>query len=294
MRKSIGFCLLWLLVAGPTLAQQKKLKVLISADMEGVGGVSTWAVQAAPAGREYEKFRRLMTLEVNAAVAGAAEAGASEIVVADSHGDGQNIDIELLDKRATLIRAWPRPLQMMQGVDAGCGAVVFVGYHAREGTAEAILAHTFTGTMVVKLNGVEVPEAGFNAAIAGDFGVPVVFVSGDQTIAQESRELLGPIETAVVKRAIGFNAAEMMPPEESQRLIREGVKRGVERRAEIKPYRISHPVKLEVRFNDAVVAEIASYLPGVERPTGNTVIFTGRDMVEVSKFKAVLTNLRAH
>lgn len=294
MRKSICFCLLSLLVAGATLAQQKKLKVLISADMEGVGGVSTWAVQAAPGGREYEKFRRLMTLEVNAAVAGAAEAGAGEIVVADSHGDGQNIDIELLDKRATLIRAWPRPLQMMQGVDAGCGAVVFVGYHAREGAAEGILAHTFTGTMVVKLNGVEVPEAGFNAAIAGDFGVPVVFVSGDQTIAQETRELLGPIETAVVKHAIGFNAAEMMPPEESQRLIREGVKRGVERRAEIKPYRISHPVKLEVRFNDAVVAEIASYLPGVERPTGNTVVFTGRDMVEVSKFKAVLTNLRAH
>ena len=293
MRKSICFCLLWLLIAASTVAQQKKLKVLISADMEGVGGVSTWAVQAAPAGREYEKFRRLMTLEVNAAVTGASEAGAGEIIVVDSHGDGQNIDIELLDKRAKLIRAWPRPLQMMQGVDAGCDAVVFVGYHAREGAAEGILAHTFTGTMVVKLNGVEVPEAGFNAAIAGDFGVPVVFVSGDQTIAQEARELLGPIEAAVVKRAIGFNAAEMLPPEESQRLIREGVKRGIERRAEIKPYKIAHPVKLEVRFNEAEVAEIASYLPGVERPTGNTVVFTGRDMVEVSKFKAVLTNLRA-
>src|SRR5437867_11567923 len=98
MRKSICFCLLWLLMAGPTVSQQKKLKVLISADMEGIGGVSTWAVQAAPAGREYEKFRRLMTMEVNAAVAVAVEAGAGEIIVADSHGDGQNIDIELLDK----------------------------------------------------------------------------------------------------------------------------------------------------------------------------------------------------
>lgn len=294
MRKLVCLCVVFLLATGLAQAQQKKLKVLISADMEGVGGVSTWSVQAAPAGREYEKFRRLMTLEVNAAIAGAAEAGATEFIVADSHGDGQNIDIELLDKRAKLIRAWPRPLQMMQGVDSGCGAAIFVGYHAREGAAEGILSHTFTGTMVVKLNGVEVPEAGFNAAIAGDFGVPVVFVSGDQTIAQEARELLGPIETAVVKRAIGFNAAEMIAPEESQRLIREGVKRGVERRAETKPYKISHPVKLEVRFNDAVVAEIASYLPGVERPTGNTVVFMGRDMVEVSKLKAVLTNLRAH
>jgi len=293
MRRLMNFCVLLLLAAGPVHAQQKGLKVLISADMEGVGGVSTWVVQAGSKGREYEKFRRLMTLEVNAAIAGAADAGATEFIVGDSHGDGQNIDIELLDKRARLIRAWPRPLEMMQGVDSTCGAVIFVGYHAREGVAEGVLAHTFTGTVVVKLNGVELPEAGFNAAIAGDFGVPVVFVSGDQTIAQEARDLLGPIETAAVKHAIGFNAAEMMPPEESQRLIREGVKRGVERRTEIKPYRISHPVKLEIRFNETVIAELASYLPGVERPSGNTIVFTGRDMTEVSKFNAVVTSLRS-
>lgn len=293
MCKLMRFCVLFLVAAGPVQAQQNKLKVLISADMEGVGGVSTWAVQAGSKGREYEKFRRLMTLEVNAAISGAAEAGATEFIVGDSHGDGQNIDIELLDKRARLIRAWPRPLDMMQGVDSTCDAAIFVGYHAREGAAEGVLAHTFTGAMVVRLNGVEVPEAGFNAAIAGDFGVPVVFVSGDQTIAQEVRELLGPIETAVVKHAIGFNAAEMMAPEESQRLIREGVKRGVERRGEIKPYKISHPVKLEIRFNDATIAELASYLTGVERPSGNTIVFTGRDMTEVSKFNAVVTNLRS-
>jgi len=293
VRRLMRSGVLFLLAVGSLHAQQKKLKVLISADMEGVGGVSTWAVQASSKGREYEKFRRLMTLEVNAAIAGAAEAGAAEFIVGDSHGDGQNIDIELLDKRARLIRAWPRPLEMMQGVDSACDAAIFVGYHAREGAADGVLAHTFTGTMVVKLNGVEVPEAGFNAAIAGDFGVPVVFVSGDQTIAEEARELLGRIETAAVKRAIGFNAAEMMSPEESQRLIREGVKRGVERRAEIKPYRISHPVKLEIRFNDTVTAELASYLPGVERPRGNTIVFTGRDMSEVSKFNAVVTSLRS-
>jgi len=293
MHKLMSLCVLFLLAAGPVHAQQEKLKVLISADMEGVGGVSTWVVQADSKGREYEKFRRLMTLEVNAAIAGAAEAGATDIIVGDSHGDAQNIDIELLDKRARLIRAWPRPLGMMQGIDSTCDAVVFVGYHAREGAAEGVLAHTFTGTVVVKLNGVDVPEAGFNAAIAGDFGVPVVFISGDQTIAQEARELLGPIETAVVKHAIGFNAADMMPPEESQRLIREGVKRGVQRRAEIKPYKISHPVKLEIRFNNVVIAELASYLPGVQRPSGNTIVFTGRDMTEVMKFATVVMSLRS-
>jgi len=284
MRRLMGLCVIILLTAGSVQAQQKKLKVLISADMEGIGGVSTWEVQADPKGREYEKFRRLMTQEVNAAIAGAVGAGATEVLVADSHGDGQNIDIELLDKRAKLIRAWPRPLGMVQGIDSTFDAVVFVGYHAREGVAEAVLAHTDNGRVVVKLNGVEVPEAGFEGAIAGDFGVPVVFLSGDQTICQEARELLGAIEIAAVKHAIGFYSAEMLPPEESQRLIREGVRRGVERRAEIRPYKISHPVKLEVRFNDVVIAELVSYLPGVERTSGNTIVFTGPDMTEVSKF----------
>ena len=292
MRRLTGICVFILLAAGSLPAQQKKLKVLISADMEGVGGVSTWEVQADPKGREYEKFRQLMTLEVNAAIAGAVEAGATDVLVADSHGDGQNIDMELLDKRARLIRAWPRPLGMVEGIDATFGAVVFIGYHAGEGGAEAVLAHTDTGTIVVKLNGVEVPEAGFNAAIAGDFGVPVVFLSGDQTICQKARELFGPIETADVKRAIGFYSAEMRPAEESQRMIREGVRRGVERRGEIKPYKIAHPIKLEIRFNEIVIAEVASYLPGVERPSGNSVLFTGRDMTEVNKFITVVEYLK--
>ncbi|HLW86661.1 MAG TPA: M55 family metallopeptidase [Candidatus Sulfotelmatobacter sp.] len=291
MRRVMGVCIFILLTASSAQAQQKKLKVLISADMEGVGGVSAWDVQADSKGREYEQFRRLMTLEVNAAIAGAADAGATEFLVVESHS-GWDIDMELLDKRARLIRGWPRPLDMVQGIDSTFDAVVFVGYHAREGAAEAVLAHTDTGTIVVKLNGVEVPEAGFNAAIAGDFGVPVVFLSGDQTACQEARALLGPIETAEVKHAIGFYSAEMLPPNESQRLIREGVRRGVERRAEIKPYKISHPVKLEIRFNDVVVAEVASYLPGVERPSGNTIAFTGRDMTEVSKFITAVEYLK--
>ena len=268
------------------------LKVLISADMEGVGGVSTWTVQANSKGREYEKFRVLMTKEVNAAVEGAFEAGATEVVVGDSHGDAQNIDVELLDKRARLIRAWPRPLGMMQGIDATFGAVVFVGYHAAEGRAAATLSHSFSGTIEVALDGVTVPEAGFNAAIAGDFGVPVVFLSGDQTICEDARKLLGPIETAVVKEATGFYSAEMIHPEEAQKRIREGVRRGVERRLEIKPYRIAHPVTLRIRYNAVVEAEVVAMLPGVERPEGNVIVFRGRDMVEVSKFFEAISNIR--
>ncbi|MGH9823509.1 MAG: M55 family metallopeptidase, partial [Blastocatellia bacterium] len=162
-------------------AQNKKLKVYISADMEGVAGVSTWSVQGLPPGREYEQFRHLLTKEVNAAIQGAYDAGATEVLVSDGHGDAQNIDVEELDPRVRLIRAWPRPLQMMQSIDDTFDAVVFIGYHAGEGEADAVLAHTFSGKETVKLNGMIVPEAGFNAAIAGEFGVPVVFISGDQT-----------------------------------------------------------------------------------------------------------------
>jgi D-amino peptidase len=262
------------------------LKVYISADMEGIGGVSTWDKQSSPKGADYEKFRKLMTLEVNAAIAGAYDAGASDVLVSDSHWDGQNIDPELLDRRARMVRAWPRPLGMMQGIDDSFAAAVFVGYHASEGQANAILAHTDSSTRFfdVKLNGVTVPEAGINAAIAGEFGVPVVFLSGDQTIGQEATRLLGAIETAAVKIAGGFYSATMLHPEECQRLIREGVKRGVEKRRQLKPYKLARPVKLEVTFKRTVDAEVASYFQGVERPRGNVIVYTANDMLEASRF----------
>ena len=293
MRRAVLLCAMALVMVATGESQPKKFKVYISADMEGIGGVSSWQIQAGSQGREYEKFRRLMTQEVNAAIAGAFDAGATEVLVSDSHGDGQNIDVELLDPRARLVRAWPRPLVMMQGVDGTFDAVAFVGYHASEGQAAAVLAHTMSSRRVfeIKLNGTVVPEAAFNAAIAGEFGVPVVFLSGDQTIGEEARRLLGPIETAAVKQATGFFSATMMHPEEAQRLIRAGLKRGVERRAELKPYKLAHPVKLEITFKDTVNAELVSYLPGVERPRGNAIVFTARDMIEAAKFLEAVLDL---
>jgi D-amino peptidase len=146
----------------------------------------------------------------------------------------------------------------------------------------------------IKLNGKEVSEGGFNAAIAGDFGVPVVFVSGDQTVGEETKRLLGPIETVAVKQALGFHAATMLHPEEAQRLIREGVERGIDRRAELAPYKVDHPVKLELTLTKTVNAELAAYLPGVERLSGNTVLFTATDMTEASKFLKAVIGLNAY
>lgn len=269
---------------------QESLKIYISADMEGVGGVSTRR-QSSPSGAEYEKFRRLMTLEVNAAVDGAFDAGASEVLVSDSHGNAENLDIELLDSRAQLIRAWPRPLGMVHGVDASFDAVVFIGFHAREGDA-GVLAHTFIGNVAMKLNGQLVSEASFSAAIAGHFGVPVVFLSGDQVITSDARRQLGPIEVAVVKEAIGYHAAKMLHPQEVRRLIRVGVERGIKQRDNVVPFAMDGPVTLEMRWEQPVMAEIVSLMKGAERLDGMTTTFTGKDMIEVAEFFEVIHHIR--
>jgi D-amino peptidase len=213
------------------------------------------------------------------------------VLVSDSHGDAQNLDLELLDKRVKVVRAWPRPLLMMQGIDDTFDAAVFVGYHASEWRAAAILAHTMTGGLEIRLNGRVVPEAGLNAAVAGEFGVPVVFVSGDQTIGEEARRLLGPIEAVEVKQATGYYSATMIHPEEAQRLIREGVGRALGRRSELKPYRLERPVKMELVCKETVDAEILSDLPGVERTAGNVVVFTARDAIQASRFLNVVFSL---
>ena len=138
-----------------------------------------------------------------------------------------------------------------------------------------------------------VPEAGFAGAIAGEFGVPVVFVSGDQVIAREARDLFGPIEAAVVKEAIGFNAAAMRPVDEARRMIRDGVKRGVERRGEIKPFRVSRPTRLELRWEDPVMTEILVLMRGVRRIDGRTIVFDGADMLDAARFFEVVHHIRA-
>lgn len=287
MRKYWLLSLFFFAICGGALgAPSRPLKVYISVDGEGVGGISTWSKQSSPEGADYEQFRRLMTLEVNAAILGAYDAGATEILVSDSHWDGQNLDPELLDRRVRVVRGWPRPLGMMQGVDETFSAVVFVGYHASEGQMNAILSHTEDDERIfeVKLNDIPVPEAGLNAAIAGDFGVPVVFVSGDQATVDEARRLLGPIATAAVKTGISFYSGTMLHPEESRRMIREGVKQGLERRLQSKPYKVAHPVKLEVTFKEPVFAEIVSYLRNVEHPGKNSISYTAIDMIDASRF----------
>jgi D-amino peptidase len=280
------------LCAAPATAQDG-LKVYISADMEGVVGVVT-GDQLGPSGFEYGRFREIMTNEVVAAIEAAREAGATEIVVSDSHGNGENLLIERLPSDIELVRAWPRPLMMMEGIDQTFDAVIFIGYHSSTTNTAGVRAHTISSANLtaVRLNGVEMLEASINAAIAGDFGVPVVMISGDDAVVDEARSVIGDMEGAVVKWSLGFHSARTMMPEPAYALIRERVRAALGRLEDFRPYTLEGPLELEISFKNYMPAELMAYLPNVERVDAHTVRFVGRDMTEISKFIEFTTSYR--
>ena len=266
-------------------AQEQRLKIYISADMEGIAGVVT-GEQLGPQGFEYARFREFMTQEVNAAIEGALAAGATQIVISDSHGNGQNLLIEKLPREVLIVRSWPRPLGMMQGIDETFAGAIFIGYHTGTTNLQGVRAHTLSSARLtdVRLKGVSVSEAGINAAIAGHFNVPVIMVSGDDAVVKETTALLGNIEGAVVKWASGFHSAKTMTPTAAYALIREKAQRAVSRLREFKPYKLNAPIELKVSFKNYRPSEVLSYLSIVERTDAHTIRFVGKDIVEVSKF----------
>ncbi|MGQ0648694.1 MAG: M55 family metallopeptidase [Gemmatimonadaceae bacterium] len=275
----------------PSLAPaQRPLKVYISVDMEGIAGVVT-SEQLGPTGFEYQRARQFMTDELNAAIQGARDAGATQILVSDSHGNGQNLLIDQIPNDVTVIRSWPRPLMMMEGIDSTFDAAIFIGYHAGTSNVNGVRAHTVSSANLtgIALNGTQMPEGGINAAIAGHFGVPIVMISGDDAAIEEVRRFTGSIEGAQVKRAISFHAAATLVPKAAQELIRQRAKAGVERRASFRAFRLGTNIALEVSFKHYRAAEIAAYLPNIVRVNAHTIRFVGRDMVEVSRFIEFLT-----
>ena len=271
-----------------------KLKVYISVDMEGVAGVVT-ADQLVPTGFEYERFRHFMTNETLAAVRAAKEAGATEIVISDSHGNGENLLIEEFPADVRIVRAWPRHGGMMAGLDKSFDAALFVGYHASTTNPKGVRAHTFSSAHLarVALNGNAVTEGEFNAAYAGSMGVPVIFASGDDAATAELKSRLGNIEVTETKKTLGFHSAETITPAASCERIAAGVKAAVGRMREFKPLVLRTPVQLEVTFKNYMPAEVLSYLRGVERVDSHTIRFVGKDMEEVSDFVEFMDNYNA-
>ncbi len=270
--------------ATPAAAQQPaKLKVHISVDMEGVAGVVT-SEQLGPTGFEYGRFREFMTAEAMAAVDAARAAGATEIVVADSHGNGQNLLIDKFGTDIRIIRSWPRRLGMVAGIDDSVDAAIFIGYHAGTNNATGVRAHTFSSATLtrVAVNGVNMTEGSWNAAIAGHFNVPVVMMSGDDAAIAEVRKVIGNVEAAETKRSLGFHSALTITPAASATLIAQRVRAALGRRADFKPYKVAGPLTVDVSFKHYMPAEVLAYLPMFERTDAHSIRFRPKDMAEAS------------
>jgi D-amino peptidase len=274
-----------ILLAAAVAAQTpaRKLKVHISVDMEGIAGVVT-GEQLGPTGFEYGRFRDFMTREALAAVRAARAAGATEIVVADSHGNGQNLLIEQFPADVRIIRSWPRRLGMVAGIDDSVDAAIFIGYHAGTNNPTGVRAHTFSSANLtrVALNGENVTEGSWNAAIAGHFNVPVIMMSGDDAAIAEVRKAVGNIEAAETKRSLGFHSASSLTPDASAGLIGGRVRAALARIADFKPYTVTAPVVVDVTFKNYMPAEVLAYLPLFERTDSHSIRFRAKDMAEAS------------
>ena len=275
---TVGLCVLCF---AAQQAVRPALKVFISVDMEGISGI-VHSDQTTSGTAEYAAGRKWMAQDVNAAVEGALEAGATEVVVNDSHGSMRNIDPDDLHPDAILISGSPKPLSMMQGIDASFAVCLLIGYHAKAGTEDAILDHTISSSVVraVRVNGVELPELGLNAAIAGYYGVPVILVSGDTAVCLQAGEILGKdVVTVAVKEAYGRLAAKLVPMGEARRLIKAGVKDALGKGARVKPFKIAPPFNFELVYHVSAQADMAAMLTEVKRVDARTVSFTADDFI---------------
>ena len=259
------------------------MKIYISADGEGVTGVVTPG-EMYPGKVGYDFACRMMTLDVNAAIEGAFEGGASEVVVNDSHWNMNNILLELMDPRADLIRGGGKHLAMVESIQ-DFDAAIFVGYHARAGATDGVGNETIFGREVieVRMNGKPVGEGELNAAVAGYFGVPIVAVTGDDKFCYEFRETFPDVEIAVVKYALNRFAARCIPPERSRTLIVDAVARGVSEHKEHKPFDAKGRVELETEFMSTAEANIASLIPGSIRKSPRVVAVTAENPPEAWK-----------
>ena len=269
------------------------MRVFLSVDMEGIAGIAheDQTDPRAEHAAEYARSCRLMTGEANAAIEGALDAGATAVWVSDSHWYMRNLIADELHEAAELISGGPRALSMVEGIDGGFDAAIFVGYHARAGTGRAVIDHTYTSLVhEVRINGVPWGELGLNAAMAGYYGVPVAMVSGDQALAAEAASLLGDgVECVVVKEALGRFSARSLAPAESRRRIRAGAARALARSHG--PFTAGTPVTVEVEFALTQQADMAELVPGAERTSGRTVRYTHADYREAFRAWRAFYNL---
>ncbi len=281
--------LLLLALLNTTLVSQTPIRVFISVDMEGISGIAHSEMTSA-SGSEYERGREFMVADVNAAIKGAREGGATEFLVNDSHGSMRNLKVEELLAPAQLISNNSKPLGMMEGINENFDAVFFIGYHAMEGQP-GLFAHTGSGGKIaeISVNGVPMSEGGMNARVAGSFGVPVVLATGDDAFSKEIRTLLtGEIETVVVKRHIRRRTAELVHPEQARKLIRKAAENAIRNLKTFTPTVALEPSAVSIIYKNPDLADIASIVPTVDRDGLNSVKFQSETFLQAYKLIRVL------
>jgi len=276
------------------------MKLYISADIEGIAGVVT-RDQGGPGKFEYELAREWMTGEVCAACEAAFKHGISEVVVSDSHGNGQNLLLDELPDRVRIVRSWPRPLGMMQGIEDGdyAGACL-IGYHAGASNLSGILAHTLYGLVIreIRINGKVAPEAVISAGIAAHFGVPVILISGDDVFVKETSALIPDVETVVTKISYGTLSGNTLKPSASRELIRRSTDKALTKALTKDPSGakawsatpVPGPITLQIDFKHRMPAEMLDLLSVVKRISAYTIEFVADDMLEISRFLTFITS----
>ena len=273
---------IWFLLAFVTngAAQTKPKKVYVFTDMEGVSGIFDSDLQCLPGqSPRFEESRKLLTGEINAAVDGLLEGGATQVVVWDGHDGARTLSVLDIHPQARLLTGVP--VSPTLELDPSYSAVVFIGQHAMAGAEKGILSHSYSslGVQNMWVNGKPVGEIGGRVMLAGTFGIPAVMVSGDTAACQEIHDLVPQAECAEVKSGVSRTAGYMLPHPAACALIREKARRAMERLNEFKPYKISGPVELKVEFTTRGTQEFRPR-EGVARVTERTWVFRGKDVVD--------------
>lgn len=281
---TIGVALALFTVAA---AAQGGRKVYISVDMEGISGISG-DDQLSSGGAEYGRSRKLMAEDANAAIRGAIEAGATDVLVNDSHGGQRNILPEDLHPAARLISHSFKRYGMMEGLDETFDAVIFIGYHAKAETPGGLFAHTGTGVVRdLQINGRSVGEGGMNTALARWYGVPVVLVTGDDVAVAQVREVATEARGVVVKRAINVRASELKPLVSARQEIQIAAREGVAGARKRPPER-GGPYQVQMRFRNTLIPEVGEAFPALERPAPDTLAFSAETMPAAYRLIRVL------
>ena len=240
------------------------MKVYISADIEGITGLVSWSQCGRPDGHHWDFpfARRMMTHDLNAAIRGAKAAGATEIVVKDSHGTSKNLLLDELEPGISLVSGHGGGIDgMMMGIDDSFDAAMLVGYHAMAGTTAGIMEHTITGGVHrLRINGIPSGEIALSAGVAGRYGVPLVFISSDQAGCAEAKERIHGIRTAAVKKGFGRYMGECLSPDQTGPMIEQGVEEALRHRSDVHPWLPAEPTTITVEFNRSEEADMCERL----------------------------------